>query len=98
MAKACSWIQRCFGGEARRPSRCHSGANPNGIVSSSPGLRGTSYPGGDCKKVTNPERVDPCEPATRPRWGRVGVENDFALQICTLVASISHINEAVSRA
>ena len=31
--------------------------NPEGIVSFSPGLRGTSYPGKTCKKKRNPEGV-----------------------------------------
>src|SRR5438105_409316 len=31
--------------------------NPKGIVSSSPGLRGTSYPGKSRERLSNPERV-----------------------------------------
>ena len=31
--------------------------NPNGIVSFSPGLRGTSYPGNDADKINNPNGV-----------------------------------------
>ena len=31
--------------------------NPNGIPSSSPGLRGTSYPGSTVKKISNPNGV-----------------------------------------
>jgi len=31
--------------------------NPNGIVSSSPGLRAASYPGKPNRKANNPERV-----------------------------------------
>jgi hypothetical protein len=33
-------------------------ANPKGIESFSPGLRGTSYPGVRIQKIHNPERVE----------------------------------------
>ena len=44
--------------------------NPNGIVSSSPGLRGTSYPGWLSTMVTTPTGLRPTISAeTQPRWG-----------------------------
>src|SRR5437667_4887707 len=53
----------------------HAFSNPNGIVSSSPGLRGTSYPGWQWGSRFNPERVAanvPCSgswPAPQPFQG-----------------------------
>jgi len=46
------------------------GGNPNGIVSSSPGLRGTSYPGWGAPAFATPtglRRVRSAKP--QPRWG-----------------------------
>jgi hypothetical protein len=53
-------------------------ANPEGVLSVSPGLRGTSYPGFPACEGTNPERVASCRPATRfgagPRYNPFRVE------------------------
>ena len=45
--------------------------NPNGIVSFSPGLRGTSYPGRMAKTGVNPNGVVAILwlVGTQPRWG-----------------------------
>ena len=43
-------------------------SNPNGIVSSSPGLRGTSYPGSLPESFSNPNGVASLS-APQPRWG-----------------------------
>src|SRR5262249_54087747 len=40
-------------------SLCPAPANPEGIASSSPGLRGTSYPGLEDNRRQNPEGVSP---------------------------------------
>src|SRR5439155_7445609 len=47
---------------------CH---NPKGIVSSSPGLRGTSYPGDRWPGIANPNGVAArsCFHQTQLRWG-----------------------------
>ena len=47
-------------------------ANPKGIVSSSPGLRGTSYPGSGESDRSNPNGVTSCR--SRRRHNLVGVE------------------------
>ena len=54
--------------------RCKS--NPEGIASSSPGLRGTSYPGSAGRKADNPNGVVATgarppvpQPWPQPRWG-----------------------------
>jgi hypothetical protein len=46
-------------------------ANPEGIVSSSPGLRGTSYPGKTVPGTANPNGVVAGDEArwSQPRWG-----------------------------
>jgi len=53
-------------------------ANPEGVLSVSPGLRGTSYPGCPACEGTNPERVASFPPATRfgagPRFNPYRVE------------------------
>ena len=51
------------------------GSNPKGIVSSSPGLRGTSYPGCGAAAETNPNGV--ASRTRRPRHNPVGVEANF---------------------
>ena len=44
--------------------------NPKGIVSSSPGLRGTSYPGAGAEGFSTPTGLCPvCPDAPQPRWG-----------------------------
>ena len=47
--------------------------NPNGIVSSSPGLRGTSYPGLIARNYFQPQRgwVADDSSGPQPRWGCV---------------------------
>ena len=45
-------------------------SNPKGIVSSSPGLRGTSYPGTMPAGVSTPTGLRPVAvTAPQPRWG-----------------------------
>ena len=55
---------------ARSIGRIISSNNPKGIVSSSPGLRGTSYPGFQTRSFSTPtglRQVSNAEP--QPRWG-----------------------------
>ena len=53
------------------PRACPAGdGNPNGIVSSSPGLRGTSYPGWFTSRIFNPNGVAPrCTPQSATPLG-----------------------------
>jgi len=78
-----SFLQRCRSYGAwpmllgRRSAANHSSmltdyefSNPNGIVSSSPGLRGTSYPGLSARAVPTPTGLCHLRPASpQPRWG-----------------------------
>ena len=55
------------GAKTRRP---RPAVNPKGIASSSPGLRGTSYPGKAAENHANPNGVAACARIQpQPRWG-----------------------------
>ena len=59
--------------DAANPNGMTASSNPNGIASSSPGLRGTSYPGSTTPPETNPNGVASVPPSpagddTRPEW------------------------------
>src|SRR5258706_9762560 len=60
-----------------RKTRFGSQFNPKGIVSSSPGLRGASYPGDTDDEAPNPNGVASLVPCRR--HNPVGVENILGL-------------------
>ena len=71
-----------FGNSPRKEAptgdlRNRPASNPKGIVSSSPGLRGTSYPGAGAEGYSTPTGLRPsCPDAPQPRWG-CGLEARF---------------------